>query len=221
MSKVRYLVVRAGLHGPLFYWQPSSKLRAQGWRSTRLAAATLAEACVLAELRNEELDRIQAENAAATVSRRDSLGIKQLAPIPAMKRPAERPVQRLSRRTLRNAASRSHSPDAEMFIYIMGTSDGLQKIGVSIRPEERRVALCHQSGQNLRLWFTAGGAHLDAEAAEKLAHMRLEKARRVGEWFAVTPANAIDAVLNAIRDTKHKNASRTLGVDLQDYVKLT
>jgi len=53
---VRHLVEQPGRTGPRWYWQPSTKLRAQGWRTQRLAAATLAEAIEQAEVRNAELD---------------------------------------------------------------------------------------------------------------------------------------------------------------------
>lgn len=55
-TRVRHLVEKPGAHGPRFHWQPPAKLRAQGWRPQRLAAATLAQAMELAEQLNAELD---------------------------------------------------------------------------------------------------------------------------------------------------------------------
>lgn len=53
---VRHLVELPGAHGPRWFWQPSSKLRAQGWRQRRLDVPTLAEAMAKAEEINAELD---------------------------------------------------------------------------------------------------------------------------------------------------------------------
>lgn len=53
---IRHLVEKPGANGPRFHWQPPAKLRAQGWRPQRLAAATLAQAMELAERLNAELD---------------------------------------------------------------------------------------------------------------------------------------------------------------------
>ena len=69
--QIRYLVERAGAHGPRWFWQPSSELRAQGWRPQRLIAATLAEAEAQAEALNAELDRRR--EAQAVNGRRDVL----------------------------------------------------------------------------------------------------------------------------------------------------
>lgn len=53
---VRHLVEKPGAHGSIWYWQPSAKLRAGGWKPHRLLVATLAEAIERAEALNAELD---------------------------------------------------------------------------------------------------------------------------------------------------------------------
>jgi hypothetical protein len=53
--KVRHFVERPGASGPRFYWQPSSELRAAGWRPMRLPAER-AEAIAKAEALNAEVD---------------------------------------------------------------------------------------------------------------------------------------------------------------------
>jgi hypothetical protein len=57
---IRHLVEQPGKHGPRWFWQPSSKLRALGWRPQRLLVATLAEAMERAEQLNGELDEWRA-----------------------------------------------------------------------------------------------------------------------------------------------------------------
>lgn len=63
---VRHLVEKPGAHGPRWFWQPSAKLRAQGWRSQRLLANSRDEAIRLAEELNGELDRKRAAQAEGT-----------------------------------------------------------------------------------------------------------------------------------------------------------
>jgi hypothetical protein len=53
--KVRHLVEKPGAAGPRFYWQPSSELRAAGWRPMRLPNDR-AEAMAKAERLNAEVD---------------------------------------------------------------------------------------------------------------------------------------------------------------------
>lgn len=56
-NHIRHLVEKPGAKGPIWYWQPSAKLRGQGWRNHRLTANTLAEAIEQAEALNRELDQ--------------------------------------------------------------------------------------------------------------------------------------------------------------------
>lgn len=209
VAKVRHLVKKVGAHGPRWYWQPSQKLRALGWRPQTLKAQSHEEAAALAEQINAELDQARHDVEAGSLPRFGGAARQRaLARLARKTIVAERPPLRLSRRNLKNAAERTHSPDIETFIYVMGTEDGLQKIGVSIRPEERRVSLRGSSGQPLRLWLAVAGAQVDAVAAEKEAHASLASERRVGEWFAVSPAKAMRAVLQALSKIVQPQSSK-------------
>lgn len=53
---IRHLVEKPGAHGPRWYWQPSAKLRGEGWRPQRLLANSLAHAMELAEQLNADVD---------------------------------------------------------------------------------------------------------------------------------------------------------------------
>lgn len=55
-GRVRHFVELPGAAGPRWFWQPSSKLRAAGWRARRLPGPTLGEALAQAEDVNRELD---------------------------------------------------------------------------------------------------------------------------------------------------------------------
>lgn len=63
---VRHLVEQPGAHGPRWFWQPSTKLRALGWRPRRLDGPTLAEAMAQAEAINAELDAWRIQQALGT-----------------------------------------------------------------------------------------------------------------------------------------------------------
>lgn len=71
---IRHLVELPGASGPRWFWQPSTKLRAQGWRGRRLAATTLAEAIDAAEALNAELDAWRIEQASGPAKPRYAAG---------------------------------------------------------------------------------------------------------------------------------------------------
>lgn len=72
--QTRHLVEKAGAQGPRWFWQPSEKLRAQGWRQHRLAATTLAEAMALAEAHNAELDAWRLQQGQGAPKKRQPAG---------------------------------------------------------------------------------------------------------------------------------------------------
>lgn len=192
MGRVRYLIVKpAGRDGlPRFYWQPSTPLRALGWLSRRLTAATLAEAEEIAERLNLELDAQRKSEPPPT------------API----------VERRSKHVLKGADLRTWQPQAGGCVYVIGTVNGMQKVGLSREPELRRLTLSHASGQELRIWLVVAGRGIDARAVERNAHQRLGHRRREGEWFAVKPEQAIAAVIAAVGDLAARTIPNTEGV---------
>ena len=185
MKKVRYLVEQPSPNGPRWYWQPSTKLRAKGWRPQRLPVTTREAAEAKAEEINAELDR-------------------QLMPIRIAERRANAKaarhvqLQRKSKVALRHFEYAAHSEGVKMFLYVIGTARGLQKVGISRNPEMRRLVLSQQSGLALKLWLLVGGAAIEPAALERSVHGRLKTARREGEWFAVTPAEATAVVLSVL-----------------------
>lgn len=72
--QTRHLVEKPGAMGPRWFWQPSEKLRAQGWRQHRLPASTLAEAMALAEAHNAELDAWRIAQGAGAPKKRHATG---------------------------------------------------------------------------------------------------------------------------------------------------
>ena len=95
-----------------------------------------------------------------------------------------------------------------MYVYVIGSDNGPQKIGIALDPEARAY--------NLRLAYpmpvtVQGSFELASQASarrvERIAHRTLRERRMAGEWFDVLPADAIQAVQTAIhaaQDVDHK-----------------
>ncbi len=69
----RHLIEKSGPLGPRWYWQPSTQLRAEGWRAQRLDAMDLPAAMAAAESLNQEVDAwrqgLPAPHAPAAIAR--------------------------------------------------------------------------------------------------------------------------------------------------------
>jgi hypothetical protein len=82
-------------------------------------------------------------------------------------------------------------------VYIIGRQHGgLVKVGVSHQPRCRMYNLQGSSGVQLYLFWEEH--HPNAETVERSAHSFLAPNRVMGEWFAVSPEAALDAVRAAI-----------------------
>lgn len=115
-------------------------------------------------------------------------------------------------------------------IYVVSSTPGPIKIGIAKMPRRRFGALQTSSAVPLSLAFVA-----ECDAAEKIerrAHQMLSSSRTRGEWFSVTAAAAIDAVMAAAaelgyeirpqsvaRKARRAGSSPTIGVRVHD--KLT
>lgn len=84
----------------------------------------------------------------------------------------------------------------ELYVYVIGPKDGLQKIGRSVSPKKRLKTL--QSGSPLKLHVHFTLQHARAGAVEIAAHRVLHADRVHGEWFRVSPGVAIAAVHTAV-----------------------
>lgn len=97
-----------------------------------------------------------------------------------------------------------------VFIYVMATA-GHSKIGISHRPGDRRCNI--QTSNPLRVELHWVSPPLKAEAAydaEQAAHETLTAERTYGEWFAVDPEIAVEAVKEAMASAakSHPRAHR-------------
>ena len=87
----------------------------------------------------------------------------------------------------------------QRFVYVIGPTSGLQKIGLATDPQARLAALKTASPFPLALHAAVAVPFGEAHAVEARAHTALASSRGAGEWFNVTPAEAIAAVKVAAR----------------------
>lgn len=86
-----------------------------------------------------------------------------------------------------------------MFVYVIGSVKGPQKIGVAANPDGRLTQL--RTGHPFPL---AVHAHFEfpteaeARTVERTAHKALKEKRLSGEWFEITTSEAVAAVESAI-----------------------
>ena len=83
-------------------------------------------------------------------------------------------------------------------VYVIGGDGGTVKIGMSSKPKVRVRALERSEGRQLAVLHLVHRPLGDAEMVEDLAHALLDAKRTDGEWFDVTPEEAIAAVTEAI-----------------------
>jgi hypothetical protein len=91
----------------------------------------------------------------------------------------------------------------ETFLYVIGVSDPCDyvKIGISNHIHRRIAQL--QPGYHSRLvvhYRLCFSSRANALVAESLVHDYLEDDRMCGEWFAVTPEDAVEFIWRCIGD---------------------
>jgi hypothetical protein len=86
---------------------------------------------------------------------------------------------------------------AEFLYVVRRESDGARKVGYSLSPETRLIAIKGEQRCPCVIEF-AGQCAANAQFAEKHAHALLWPHRIEGEWFAVTLDTAQEAVISAL-----------------------
>ena len=84
-------------------------------------------------------------------------------------------------------------------LYVIGSADGLVKVGRSADPETRLKAIAAANGVVVYLHHVSPERD-DASYVEAAAHRPLSEKRRAGEWFDVSPQEAASAIAAAIRE---------------------
>lgn len=100
---------------------------------------------------------------------------------------------------------------AQAYVYVIGADDGPQKIGVANDPKGRLSIF--QVGNPTTLVISAAEpvTREQAFAVEHYAHQLLKERRVRGEWFDVSPIEAIDAVRLAIDAVVNGNTIEVAG----------
>ena len=88
-------------------------------------------------------------------------------------------------------------PPPHRYIYVIGPSQGLQKVGIATDPKQRLATLQTAVPFDLHLHLAVAVLFHEAHAIERRAHRLLAKACVRNEWFETTPADAMAAVRSA------------------------
>lgn len=101
--------------------------------------------------------------------------------------------------TPRSVAQRvSLRPKGSTKVYVIWSEQGLSKIGIAHDPLTRLKVLRTASPYALHLSYVEDVGRLSAKEVELITHISLRPHHRRGEWFAVSPETARDAVLEAV-----------------------
>lgn len=92
-------------------------------------------------------------------------------------------------------------------LYVLGAADGLMKVGRSAQPETRLKTIATANGVAVHLHHVSPERD-DSSYVEAAAHRLLANKRRAGEWFDVTPTEAVAAIEAAIREVETIKAAR-------------
>lgn len=82
-------------------------------------------------------------------------------------------------------------------VYVAADSTGHVKIGVSVNPLHRVQQFSMKRGKVVPVYISP--IMKDAIAVERTAQNMLSAARVIGEWFKITPKEAVSAVKEAAR----------------------
>lgn len=92
------------------------------------------------------------------------------------------------------------------YVYVMSSSSGLVKIGVSSAVEQRKNQLENQSGFTIDR-VAKFGPFNSATRLERIAHNEFKKHRVGGEWFTVRFSDAVKVVTTICVDFVDSGAS--------------
>ena len=88
-------------------------------------------------------------------------------------------------------------PPPHRYIYVIGPSQGLQKVGVATDPKQRLATLQTAVPFDLHLHLAVATPFHEAHAIERRAHRLLARSCVRYEWFETSPVEAIAAVQSA------------------------
>jgi hypothetical protein len=87
---------------------------------------------------------------------------------------------------------------AQAYIYVIGAPDGPQKIGLANDPVRRLAILQTGNASGIGVNASVPVMRSDADLVERHAHHLLLDRHIRGEWFDVTPAEALAVIRQAV-----------------------
>jgi len=96
------------------------------------------------------------------------------------------------------------------FVYVLSSSGGLSKIGISKSPEVRCAAITTGSGYKANIEFLFGPFYA-ASSIESFVKSHLAEHRAFGEWFSCSASALADAV--RFRLQSFKDVTPEAGID--------
>lgn len=84
------------------------------------------------------------------------------------------------------------------YIYVIGTQGNLQKIGYAADPNKRLAQLQTGNPERLYLHHKIPVPDSRARLVEKHIHKEISYKRATGEWFKLTPKEAVDLLNYAV-----------------------
>ena len=88
-------------------------------------------------------------------------------------------------------------PRPHRYVYVIGPSQGLQKVGIATDPRQRLATLQTAVPFDLHLHLAVAVPFHEARAIERGAHRLLARSCVRNEWLETTPSEAIAAVHSA------------------------
>lgn len=83
------------------------------------------------------------------------------------------------------------------FLYLMATTDGYRKVGVSIAPQKRIRQV--QGGCPTAIFLEGMWGHRDPFTVEKCLHKLFHESRCGGEWFKIEKDEIIPGILSCLQ----------------------
>jgi hypothetical protein len=112
--------------------------------------------------------------------------------------------------------------DPVCFVYVIGTPNGPQKIGIASDVARRRTALQTASPDWLDIAFAYETTRPLAQEIEYNAHWLLRRLRLQGEWFNVPPSAAARVIRMTARMLARGEVPMTIGaVAAEDYRRVS
>jgi hypothetical protein len=101
------------------------------------------------------------------------------------------------RRLAGNRQRQGAEPVTGAFVYVIRGDHNMTKIGVTTNPSARIASLRTASPFPLEFAFIGAMPDNDGYVLEKAAHTALERFRCNGEWFDISPENAVATIIEA------------------------